>query len=180
MARKKAAAKTSGSVKPPAKRFTLVRDSREKAGQGWDFPAGEFWAGTEVRGLQTGDYTLVGYEHLFRVERKGSAGEFWGNLTNKTKWANFKAEMERLEEFPAAFLVLEFSMPDVVGFPKGLPWGVRRKMRVTRGYFLRRFLELQMTYRTKVVMAGPEGREVFTSLTKRVVERWPDPPPPPQ
>ena len=42
---------------------TIIIDSREKTSLAFEFP-------TVVGGLYTGDYSLVGAEHLFAVERK--------------------------------------------------------------------------------------------------------------
>lgn len=160
--------------------YTVVRDSREKDGHGWQFEASNACLGTVVTPLKTGDYSLAGYEHVFAVERKGTVAEFVQNITNTAKWALFKAELERLEAMPMGFVVLEFGMEAVTQYPRGagLPWAVIRRLRVGPGFCLKRFLEIEASFRTKLLLAGGCGKEVFSSLCKRVVERWPEPPPP--
>lgn len=165
-ARKKQAA-------PPA-RYTVLRDTREQ--KGWVFDAGKNCGGTVVRTLKTGDYTLLGYEHLLAVERKGSVVELIGNLTHKDKWACFKGELERMEAFPAAFIVCEFTLDDVLAYPEGagLPPSVRRRIRVSPQFYLKRLLEIELHFKAKLKLVGPlRGKEYVSSLFKRVVERWP-------
>jgi hypothetical protein len=171
-----AAASTGGRAARP--RYAVLRDTREKEGHGWEFPASASCAGTSPATLDAGDYTLAGYEHLLRVERKGAVAELAANLTQAEKWACFRAELERLGAYPAAFVVMEFTLEDVAAYPAGLPWAVRRKVRVSPGFYLKRLLEVQLAYRgVSFVPAGRLGKEYASSLFKRVVERWPTPRP---
>lgn len=164
--------------KKTAVTYTVVRDSDEKRGKGWLFPAGEHCTGTVVRKLKTGDYSLEGYEDVFAVERKGRVEEFVQNLTSREKWANFKAELERLESFQAGFVVCEFTIDDVMRYPQTtrLPWAVRRKVRVKPHFYLKRMQEIELHFRTRLKLLGPVyAREYVASLFKRVAERWPRP-----
>jgi hypothetical protein len=158
-------------------RYTVLRDSREKEGHGWVFDDSETCTGTAVKTLRTGDYTLAGYEDVLAVERKGSVCEFVGNITQKGKWANFKDELERLEVYPAAFVVCEFTLDDVMRYPQGtnLPWAIKRRIRVSPQFYLKRLIEIELHFKAKVKMVGPTaGRDYVSSLFKRVVERWPE------
>ncbi len=157
-------------------KYMVIRDTREKEGRGWAFPASAFCEGTVSGTLKTGDYSLVGYESRFAVERKGTAAEFAQNLTSREKWDDFKNELTRLEAYPAAFIILEFDMTAIVTYPDncGLPWAIRQKIRISPGFYLKRLLEIELEFKTKVIAAGPHGRAVFASLCKRVVEKWPN------
>lgn len=158
-----------------AEKYTVVRDTREKDGHGWVFAESDVCAGTVTGTLRTGDYSLLGHENRFAVERKGSVVEFVQNITQKEKWACFRAELERLESLEAPFLLLEFTLDDVLRYPQGcgLPWGVRRRLRVSPQFYLKRLLEIQLEYRTRIILAGAHGRDVACSLFKRVAQRWP-------
>ncbi len=154
-------------------KYTVLRDTREQ--KGWQFAESESCTGTVVQTLKTGDYSLLGYEDVFVVERKGSVAEFVQNITKKEKWEDFKAELTRLEAFPAAFIILEFDMRAIKRYPEGtnLPARVRKAIRVSPQFYLKRLLEIELTFKTKIILAGDEGRDTFSSLCKRVTEKWP-------
>lgn len=52
-----------------AAKFKVIRDTREKVGY-WDFVPDDRCSGTIEKAVQTGDYTLVGYEDVLCIERK--------------------------------------------------------------------------------------------------------------
>lgn len=159
-------------------KYTVVRDTREQ--KGWSFAPSDTCAGTVIGTLKTGDYSLLGYERQFVVERKGSVGEFVQNITQKEKWAAFKDELGRLEEFAAPFIILEFNMGEILRYPEGsgLPFKVRQNIRISPQFCLKRFLEIELAFKVKIIPAGDGGRDVFSSLCKRILERWPVPTPP--
>lgn len=147
--------------------YKVIRDTREQLG--WDFPVSSCCEGTVEQRLPTGDYTLAGYEQAFVVERKGTTGEFSQNLIQD----RFNKEMLRLEKFTYPFIVCEFDMCDIQNFPEGsgIPKHLWRKLRVTPQFFLKRFWELQVLYRTKIILAGRFGGQVAaSSLFKRISE----------
>lgn len=148
--------------------YTVIRDTREQANKGWVFQPNDRCLGTVDRKLKTGDYTLLGYETQFVIERKGSVAEFAMNI-NQTR---FTREMERLEAFPHAYVVLEFELEDVVQFPKTstIPRDKWAELRVTPQYLMMRLNELNFRYKTKFILVGDRGREFASSLFKRVVE----------
>lgn len=151
-------------------KFIVLRDTREKEGKGWQFSASKYCSGTRVQGLKTGDYTLLGYENLLCIERKGSIIEFANNLCQE----RFFNELERLEDFPYAFLVLEFSLKDLIDYPfsEGIPYSVRKKIKISGAFLLRKLCEIQLKYKTKIIFAGNKtsSKEFAMSIFKRVVE----------
>jgi hypothetical protein len=148
--------------------YLILRDSREKPGQGWEFDPSDTCLGTEVRALKTGDYSLEGYESVLAVERKRSTGEIATNLFEDRFWR----ELDRLEAFPLPFLVCEFTMDDLLSFPKnsGIPPGRWRFLKVRAPLLLKRFVEMTSRHKTKVILAGKHGKAVASSIFKRVVE----------
>ena len=66
--------------------------------------------------LQTGDYSIAGYQELVCVERK-TAADVFATLTVGRK--RFRAEIERMRNFSAAWIVIEAELSDLC---KGVPF----------------------------------------------------------
>lgn len=139
------------------KSYEVTRDSREQ--QGWTFPASSRCSGTHVGTLKTGDYTLVGYEDKFTIERKASTAEFATNLFEK----RFHRELDRMDKFEHAYLILEFQIEDIVLFPEGsgIPRSKWPKLRMTPQLMMCKLHELQLAHPTiHIWLVGRRGREV--------------------
>ena len=126
--------------------------------------------GTIDRGLPTGDYTLDGFETRFVIERKATTGEISQNIYE----ARFKRELERLQDFEHPFIIMEFTIDDILKFPldSGIPAYLWKKIRTTPSLLLAKIMELQLTYRTKFVFAGGNGKRVAACLLKRMTELY--------
>ena len=147
--------------------FKVIKDTREQ--QGWEFPRGSTCLGTTVKKLLTGDYTIEEHEKEFVIERKATTGEFAKNITE----TRFKRELERLETFTHPFIICEFSMEDILMFPKnsGIPISRWPLLRVTSDYILKEMLRMQVEYKVKFILAGKaSGYKVAWSLFKRFAE----------
>lgn len=156
--------------KTSPKRVHVYRDSRENEnGNGWWFPESTICAGTIVKGLKTGDYTLEGFENDFVIERKSGTAEIAQNINE----GRFIRELERLEEFKYPFLIAECTWDDVLAFPaqSGIPQRVWPKLRVKNTFILRRLLEYQLKYKTRIILAGAHAQNVAKSLFKRIIEQ---------
>lgn len=160
--------------KPPcpqkAKTYEVIRDTREKKGHGWVFSKSTTCEGTTVRKLDTGDYTLVGYESILCVERKGSVKEFAMNLMEK----RFENELMRMISFPIPVVILEFDLEDIMRWPEGsgIPKYKWPRMKVKAPFLLQRFWELQIKYpNVQFIFAGLYGKEATSSLFKRVIAK---------
>jgi len=90
--------------------YSVIRDSREKDGFGWifekqlDTKKPPRCNGTIVQKLDTGDYSVVGYEDLICIERKDDYGELWVNYSNR---ATFEEEMERMSNIKYRYILIE-------------------------------------------------------------------------
>ena len=166
-------------VKVTKKPFTVLRDTSEKEGRGWWFEPTEACAGTVERNLYTADYSIEGYydNKLFVVERKGSVAEFVANISQKEKWHDFKDELQRLEEFRFPYVICEFPFSLLETYPVGsnIPKRLWPIIRVKPDFIVRRFLEIQMKFKTRFLFADGGGERVAMSLFKRIVERVPCP-----
>jgi ERCC4-type nuclease len=85
---------------------TVITDSREQ--RPWLFPSDRFV--TDRRKLVTGDYSLLGYENTFCIERK-SLGDFVGTLFGD--WIRFRKELIRMSGFDIACIVVECNVEDI-------------------------------------------------------------------
>jgi DNA excision repair protein ERCC-4 len=150
--------------------YKVIKDTREQ--DGWVFSQYDKCSGMEIGTLNTGDYTLKGFEDVVCIERKACASEIAMNL-GKKKGA-FNAEMERMKDFPFSFIICEFDMDDVLRYPEGsrVPRNLRAKVKVTGKYLLKCLLEFQVWYDTKIIFAGNKNNAflVCNSLFKRLNE----------
>jgi len=147
-------------------KYTVIQDTREQ--EGWFFTKTSACDGMVRKKLDTGDYSLKGYEEILAIERKGKISEFAKNIVEN----RFEKELQRLEEFEYPFILLEFDMRDVLEYPRSskIPNSKRRLTKVTGGFILKRIIELQIKYKTKIILCGEEGWKVALSIFKRVVE----------
>lgn len=121
-------------------KFTIVRDSREKDGSGWKFRASSNCDGMEIKKLDTGDYSVKGYEHLLMIERK-TIGDLWGTLTFGRE--RFMKEMDRALEYPIRYLIIEGTLKDIdAGF---------RYSQVKPEFILASLISLQVKYNLHVI-----------------------------
>ncbi len=121
--------------------INIIVDTREKTP--WTFSRFQKIK-TISRKLDTGDYSIVGFEDTLCVERKRSVSELAQNVTQE----RFDRVLERMSEFPHSYLLFEFTQEEVAKFPKGskLPWKVRRRIRTRGPFILKRLAEIQEQY----------------------------------
>ena len=144
--------KFSGDLK-----HEVIRDNQEKKGY-WTFE------NTVSEHLKTGDYTLRGFENLITIERKASTGEVSQNMYEE----RFEKELIRLEEFRHPFMICEFTLDDVHCFPatSGIPRKIWHKIKMTSKQMLSTLCRYQIQYKTKIILAGTDGKQVAESLFK--------------
>ena len=156
--------------------FTIIKDTREK--QGYTFAASStkyhVCKGMVNRKLDTGDYSIEGLEDKVCIERKASVVELANNVGISRK--RFEAEIERMKEFPHKFLVLEFSLTDLMDFPEGsdVPNSEIKKLRVTNKYMLRFLMEMQINHNVNVIFCDSKKNAKWTvlSILKRINEKY--------
>lgn len=120
----------------------IIRDTREQTG--WMFPESDRFAGTIIQTLKTADYSLEGFEDVLLIERKGSVSEFANNLIDK----RFYRELDRMAPYTFPYLLLEFSLRDMLNFPigAGIPKYRLPQVKMTGQLLLCKFAELQLKY----------------------------------
>lgn len=145
---------------------TIIRDTREQ--NFWSFNKSEFVEEVIVTKLESGDYSMVGYEDSFVIERKGSISEWANNIFEK----RFINELERLAEFKHPYIFLEFTADDVMKFPRSsdIPKYRWKYLKVTPDIMLRRTWEFSVKYGVHIIFCGNYGQKLALSLFKRIAE----------
>jgi ERCC4-type nuclease len=147
--------------------MNIIVDTREKFFWSFDgFPDVRIIP----RKLNTGDYSLEGYENILSIERKKSVSEIAGNITEKRFWR----EMDRLSTIKHRFLICEFTYADINDYPdnSGLSQSIRDKIKVRGPFILREISRIQIQYGVHVMLCGPKcyAEQAAHTIFKRVLE----------
>jgi len=149
-------------------KYKVIKDTREK--NGWDFENMESCWGTDLGCLQTGDYTIAGFEDVLCIERKASTAEIANNLG--TKKEQFEAEMQRMTAYTYPFILLEFSMSDLLKYPDGssIPNSKKKFIKLNGRYLLKTLIEYQIFYNVKILFCDNRDQaiKVCDSIFKRI------------
>jgi hypothetical protein len=148
---------------------TLVIDTREQ--QAWTIDGRNWPSPVEVRKLDTGDYSMAGFESVVTVERKASVLEFAGWVYQD----RCEDELRRMLAIPLSFVFLDFKFTDIVDYPRvpSVPFGVRKRVRITGRQLLKRLHELELAHpHVRWFCTEGRGRDKTLSLFKRVFESY--------
>lgn len=144
--------------------FTIIIDTREQ--HPWELKHYT----KASRKLDTGDYSVEGFENLLCIERKYSISEFVNNMGEK----RFKDVLERMKSYEYAFIIMEFNFNDILNFPIGstIPKRVWDKLKISPSYIIKYITDIQMKYGIHVLFCdSPAGAEKMAlSIMRRVVE----------
>lgn len=155
-----------------APQFTVIKDTREQ--DGYYFKQHNTCAGMVERKLDTGDYSIEGLEDKLCIERKGCVEELAVNLGQK-KYA-FLEEIDRMAPFPHKFLILEFSLEDLIKFPEETRIPIKNKasVKITGKYMLKCLCEFQLYNNVNVLFCGNKYNAfiMVSSILKRVNEMY--------
>jgi ERCC4-type nuclease len=146
-------------AKKKYKKFTIIRDSREKTGCGWKFKASANCDGMVVKKLDTGDYSLEGYEDTIMIERK-TIPDLWGSLG---QWRErFMKEMDRSLEYPIRYLVIEGTLSDI---NKGF-----RYSKLSAEYILASLISLEVKYGVHVVFTN-KRKDIARTYVRKLLAK---------
>ena len=161
---------------PRKKEFTIIRDTREQNGYSFTpYDSGKWKClGHIDKKLETGDYSLVGLEDHVCIERKASTAEMAVNFgKDKTR---FMEEIDRMRYYDHRYIVLEFSLDDLLVFPErsNIPAKTLPFLRVTGNYMIRELTELQVRHNIHVVFAGDRdgGYQYTNALLRRLTDLY--------
>ena len=146
----------------------ILSDTSEK--MPWDFSIYAHCTGQERANLNTGDYTLKGFEHLLCIERKRNTGEIAINLGSKFK--QFNAEFERMGSFQHKYLICEFPFDDLLVFPErsGIPKKSWSKLRINGKFLASRLTKLCEEVGVELIFCSDreEAQRMALSIFKEV------------
>lgn len=146
----------------------ILTDTREK--RPWQFDWYREVQAIEVTKVDTGDYTLKGYEHIVAIERKASTGELAVNLGKKKK--AFLNEMTRMKEIPNRYIICEFPKEYLETFPYNskIPGKDWKYLRVNKNYMLHMMKVFQDDFGITVLyydnpqQAQDKAMEIFNEI----------------
>lgn len=136
-------ATSENKSKKEEKKFTIIRDTREQDGCGWEFRASPNCAGMEREKLDVGDYSIKGYESKVMIERK-TIGDLWNTLGRD--WDRFLRELDRAKDHKIKFLIIEANLADLdrgFSYSKVPPENIHAKL-----------ISLQVKHNVHVIFAG--------------------------
>jgi ERCC4-type nuclease len=149
--------------------ITVVVDTREQIP--WSFTRSSFVENVESRKLDTGDYSILGWEDRICIERKASTAEIANNVTQK----RFFNELERMKDYEYKFLICEFPFTDVLDFPRnsGIPFSKHKYLKISSPYILKVMSQIQIKYGISVIYTAnqQEAEILVDNLFRRIVER---------
>lgn len=144
--------------------FTVIIDTREQ--HPWELKHYT----KASRKLDTGDYSVEGFEELLCIERKYSVSEFVNNMGEK----RFRDVLDRMSKYKYAYIIMEFNFSDILNFPIGstIPKKVWDKLKITPSYIIKYITDIQMKYGIHVLFCDSvSGAEKMAlSIMRRVVE----------
>lgn len=151
---------------PKYDEFTVIVDTREQLP--WEFG----FHTTSKKKLDTGDYSIEGFESLFTIERKRSVSEIANNITE----SRFKDVLKRMGGIPHSFMLMEFNIDEVYNFPVGsdIPKKMWDKLRVSGNYIMKYLTEAQLDYNIHILFCGdPSTAErVAVGIMKRIYDKY--------
>lgn len=152
-------------------KYYIIRDTREKPEFGYRFEEDEFCAGTIVRKLDVGDYSIENFEKQIAIERKQSVSEIANNYTEDRFWR----EVEKLAQMDYPFFVFEFNWNDIAGYPNNLKMSsiVKARIKIKPAFIFSKTLSLTIDYGIPVYFCGNRmGAERATyDILKRVYKK---------
>ncbi len=152
--------------------FTVIKDTREQ--DGYYFKEFNTCAGMIEQKLDTGDYAIQGLEDKVCIERKGCVEELAQNLGSKKQ--TFMREIERMESFPHKFMILEFSLAELMNFPDETRIPIKNKanVKITGKYMLKCLVEFELYNDVHVMFCGDKrtGFLAVSSIFKRINEMY--------
>lgn len=142
--------------------FTIIVDTREQ--KPWNFST----QATASHKLDTGDYSIEGYENILAIERKRNVAEFANNITEK----RFKDVIDRLKQIKHSYILFEFDMNDIMRYPIGsdIPKRLWDKIRITPSFIIKHIIDLQVDHNIKIIFCGDSenAEKIALSLMKKI------------
>jgi len=161
--------------------YIVLRDTAEKSNHGWVFDKSHSnkkppkCIGTEDSNLDTGDYTIKGYEDIFVIERKNDLSELWvnyGEPRDEDGLNRFEREMKRMLAIKYRFIIVETLLTHD-SFSLSPP---QFSTAAPGKALLEWIFRIMIDYQTPVLFVGQCGKRVAQHLMDIVIrkekDRW--------
>lgn len=146
--------------------FNIIVDTREQLP--WEFG----FHTTSKKKLDTGDYSMEGFESILTIERKKSVSEIANNITE----SRFKNELERMSKIPHSFIIMEFNLQDIYSFPIGsdIPKKMWDKIKISGNFIMKYLIQAQLNYNIHILFCGDaeNAEKTAISIMKRIYEKY--------
>lgn len=150
--------------------MTIIIDTRERIP--WNFTTKADCIQI-VKKLDTGDYTLLGFEDKFVIERKYSISEIAINFGSG--WKRFQKELDRMQAFERRYIICEFTIDDVLNFPinSGIPRSKWQYLKLSGKFLMSRFDHIREQYKVEIIFCGSKLEAektvhgIFLDVTKQ-------------
>lgn len=124
--------------------YNIIVDTHEKLA--WNF---DFYPQVDKvirKHLDTGDYTIEGLENQFMIERKHNTSEIAANIGSDR--VRFNKELERMINVRYTYLICEFSIEDILNFPKSsdIPKYKWKNLKITGKFILKTLYDYEKKY----------------------------------
>lgn len=149
-------------------KFIVIRDSRERVGY-WNFSFLPSCQKQIVKKLQHGDYCIAGLEKQLYLERKRSVTEFVANLGSR--WATFERALNRMQNHKYKYILLEFTINDILNFPRGCGLSEEKiaRIKMNAKYILSRIEFIKNKYGITIIYC--RNREDAQAEAAHILER---------
>lgn len=154
--------------------ITIVRDTREQNGWTWTQeekrPGRVQIVGTEVTGLDAGDYSIVNALELIRIERKNGFGELFGNYSPKEHKDRFEREMVKFADVRHKYILVETLLTtDTFGLT--VPqYGYGNSPPASR--IIEWLTQIGLDHNVHVMFVGDSGKRVARTIFEQVARKY--------
>lgn len=145
----------------------IIRDTREKENHGWSFSS--YGATIIERKLEIGDYCVEGYENVLFIDRKASPSEIAHNLSKEDS-PRFHRELAKAAKLPYRYLIFEFTLDNLLGFPKNTNLQKKTKIRTNGKYLCMLLNQIETKYDIEIIFCSckEEAEEKAWEIINRV------------
>ena len=159
--------KSNTKIKP-----TLIVDTREK--QPWDLNFKDDFESICYQKLDTGDYTLLGFEDEICIERKQSVDELFVNFSGKNKKRIF-AEIDRMCSIKYKFIIIEQTLDEIL---TPSCYYINASKKNTKSAWmpamvvLKNLTKIAVDYGIQIIFAGNRGPYFARNLLMEIYDKY--------
>lgn len=129
---------------------------------------------TKIRKLDTGDYSITGFENKITIDRKRDANEL--QMCYGQNWKRFKKELERMSFFDEAYILCTFPEYHLEIFPResNIPKNRWPRLKTSAAYLRYRTRKIQEDFPNVKILFGNnhyESEEIAFNLLKTYYDK---------